>query len=320
VIDDRIRALFAAVYARPDDDTARAVLADALTDGGDARGELIALALAEHRGQLSYDGQSRLATLYGQCEAALLGPLRDVIGGYLHRRGFLAACKVKSFDGALAAVIGDPHWSTVEELELVSGDLEAREAGGHVAPLLAHPTMRALRVVRDLRRSELRRLCATPSETPRLEELSTSGDSLAAVALRFPTLRRLRLESGWQRPIDLQLLFGRLDRWLDEFEGRFEGGRLRLTRGADDRASQLELREIGISFGPEEGRVAPFNNLLDALPAGALTSLTLGFNQRAPEGTARESLVERARAHRLPSLTLLDTTARHIVKVPSEAT
>ncbi len=46
-------ALLEAVYAAPDDDTPRLVFADALTERGDERGELIALQLARARGPVS---------------------------------------------------------------------------------------------------------------------------------------------------------------------------------------------------------------------------------------------------------------------------
>ena len=48
-----LESLFAAVYARPADDGARQVLADALQELGDPRGEFISLQLQSRRTQRS---------------------------------------------------------------------------------------------------------------------------------------------------------------------------------------------------------------------------------------------------------------------------
>lgn len=77
--DADVTALFAAVYADPDDDAARAVLADALEERDDPRGRYINLAL---RGEDAAD-------LLGTYEKEWLGPLVDVLANREWRHGFL---------------------------------------------------------------------------------------------------------------------------------------------------------------------------------------------------------------------------------------
>lgn len=77
--DTDVTALFAAVYADPDDDAARAVLADALEERDDPRGRYINLAL---RGEDAAD-------LLGTYEKEWLGPLVDVLANREWRHGFL---------------------------------------------------------------------------------------------------------------------------------------------------------------------------------------------------------------------------------------
>jgi uncharacterized protein (TIGR02996 family) len=59
----RLSSLFASVCAQPDDDTPRHVLADALMDLGDLRGEFITLQLACARGQATAAARERVLEL-----------------------------------------------------------------------------------------------------------------------------------------------------------------------------------------------------------------------------------------------------------------
>jgi len=119
---DRLRApsrserteadLLDAVYANPNDDMPRSVLADALQARGDARGELIALQLARGRGGTL---SAREKVLTKSLRAEILGPLAPVMFEPVIQRGFLAGGR---------AVITEPHralcdhrwWRTVEWL------------------------------------------------------------------------------------------------------------------------------------------------------------------------------------------------------------
>ena len=102
-------ALLANVYANPDDDAPRMVLADWLQDRGDPRGELIALQLANRSGRMS-PRERELVGMYGP---QMLGTLVKKVKktGIKLERGFLARC-TPSRD-----LDRDPAWATVRELD-----------------------------------------------------------------------------------------------------------------------------------------------------------------------------------------------------------
>nr|HEX4316535.1 TIGR02996 domain-containing protein [Kofleriaceae bacterium] len=85
----RLDALYAAVYASPDDDAPRQVLADALLELGDPRGELIALQLAPRR---DLERERALLDAHG---AAWSAAFRDA-GGVTFERGFPAHLTLSS--------------------------------------------------------------------------------------------------------------------------------------------------------------------------------------------------------------------------------
>ena len=124
---DSIAALFAQVYANPDDDGVRHVLADALIAANDPRGELI-----QHQLQPSADHGRRAMQLIQRHGLTWLGALRDVVVPITYERGFLASCMVVADDARPS--IGRDEWSTVHTIELP----------GRVAFAL-HPVMRSLR-------------------------------------------------------------------------------------------------------------------------------------------------------------------------------
>jgi uncharacterized protein (TIGR02996 family) len=120
--------LFAAVYDDPSDDSRRAVLADALVERGDPRGEFIALQLdAKHRG-LTNDERRREQVLLGKHERAWRGELDGVLGdaGWWSR-GFIAGAQIKRGAVLDRHVVASPLWSTVEyvwfEPDLAEGAL-----------------------------------------------------------------------------------------------------------------------------------------------------------------------------------------------------
>jgi uncharacterized protein (TIGR02996 family) len=122
-----IAGLFAQVYAQPDDDQVRHVLADALIARGDPRGELIQLQL-----QPEADHERRTMQLLQQHGLTWLGGLRRIVVPVAYERGFLASCVVVARPGdALACA----EWGTVHTIELT------REATGFTLA----PSMTALR-------------------------------------------------------------------------------------------------------------------------------------------------------------------------------
>lgn len=121
------------VYANPDDDVPRAVLADLLQSRGDPRGELIAL-------QLAGAGDARVEELVRDHGRMWLGPLHEIAAGAEMQRGFLtrlelAAASAESWEKA----IDHPFLGTVEDL------LAGECSGPRYAELISCSTMRALR-------------------------------------------------------------------------------------------------------------------------------------------------------------------------------
>jgi uncharacterized protein (TIGR02996 family) len=104
----------AAVYARPDDDGARQVVADWLAEKGDPRGEFIALQLSKQPGSKR---EKELEKKHGR---DWLGPLGKVLlrGGVVFRRGFPAAGRYGGSKKLPAGHESWPEWATFEELDL----------------------------------------------------------------------------------------------------------------------------------------------------------------------------------------------------------
>jgi uncharacterized protein (TIGR02996 family) len=137
-------ALTNAVFAAPDDDGARAVLADCLQSAGDPRGELIAIQLAEAEGHASPEATKRADALLKEHKRAWLGPFVRVCSRATFRRGFIAELVFegtwKASKKAWAELAKDPRLATVESI------------GGKVTPdifalFFASDAMRSLRTV-----------------------------------------------------------------------------------------------------------------------------------------------------------------------------
>jgi uncharacterized protein (TIGR02996 family) len=174
--------LLAQVLADPRDDGARAVLADALVELGDPRGELIALQLAPP----TPESTRRANAIIKQHRDALLGVLAPAVTEATFAKGFasriaLKSPKIPAVMHAIAACVGDPLWATVEHLE-GPGD-------GAITP---HAVMRSLRSLAD-------------SDVPieqimqmkRLESLackSVTKTDVGVIVRGFPALRELSLE------------------------------------------------------------------------------------------------------------------------------
>lgn len=109
--------LFAAVWAAPDDDGPRNVLADFLTERGDPRGEFIALQLARAARTLDAAGRKREKELLKRHKKMWLGPIAPLIQPHYLRfeRGFLVTCSLEP-NAELEATLGShPAWSTIRE-------------------------------------------------------------------------------------------------------------------------------------------------------------------------------------------------------------
>ncbi len=128
-----LEALLGAIYDTPDDDAPRLVLADALLERGDPRGEFIALQLRGDRDseRISIKREKELLETYGKQWLGELAPV--VMAGYTFARGFLADCRIDNRQlDRVQKLAGDPAWATVRSL-----------AGSALIGL--HPVMRGLR-------------------------------------------------------------------------------------------------------------------------------------------------------------------------------
>jgi uncharacterized protein (TIGR02996 family) len=115
--------LLAQVLANPDDDEARAVLADVLLEAGHPRGELISLQLEATRRPLTPAEEKRERHILKTARGELLGPLDAVLKpGCTFSRGFLSRAALKqgnsrALASAIEKTVGHPLWATVEHLE-----------------------------------------------------------------------------------------------------------------------------------------------------------------------------------------------------------
>jgi uncharacterized protein (TIGR02996 family) len=134
--------LLAAVFAAPDDDAPRLVLADALQEQGDVRGEFIHLQILIARGEATKEQRAREETLR-QDRASLTvwaHPLSNA--GECHHgfeRGFPAKVRLYTKPAA-PRVLEDPAWATVTELSGVDG--LSKKVG---LQLLTQPALRSVR-------------------------------------------------------------------------------------------------------------------------------------------------------------------------------
>ena len=144
-------ALLADIYANPDDDAPRLVLADLLLERGDPRGELIMLQLERGEAEPSKREQELLKK-HGKTWLGNLAPVLSWGRGYSNtrfRRGFVAVADIiLSVGKKLQPLRTDPAWATVEELQ-----------GSWDAELLLAAPLRALRVIeRQLDAAEIAKL------------------------------------------------------------------------------------------------------------------------------------------------------------------
>lgn len=126
------QALYAAVYADPEADAPRRVLADYLQAQGDPRGEFIALQLLEAPSPEQRAREQELLQLHGKRWSAQLSPLLESTE---FARGFPSWARVRS--GRLTDLHAacraqtQGRWRTLEQLELVAedGSLERLQRG-----------------------------------------------------------------------------------------------------------------------------------------------------------------------------------------------
>lgn len=121
-----IDELFAEVYANPEDDQLRRVLADALMAANDPRGELILYQLEPDK---DHHRTMRLIQAHG---LSWLGALRGFVIPTSYERGFVASCVVTADDAPACA-----EWATLHTIELDTS----------ITSFELHPEMRSLRTL-----------------------------------------------------------------------------------------------------------------------------------------------------------------------------
>jgi uncharacterized protein (TIGR02996 family) len=182
--DAVVSALLEAVYAAPSDLGVRDVLADALLERGDARGEFIA---CSRHGKPTDPNVGR----------AMLGRLGAVVpeGEVVYSRGFPSAVGVYISEDTLPLVEGATEWATIETLRFLAGSVEHLEPAmralhdvgtlseGGLYGLIEHGT--ALPIVRLALRLNGQESVDLLRDVPfeRLEHLSVAGAAATPEAL-----------------------------------------------------------------------------------------------------------------------------------------
>ncbi len=260
--------LFDAVVASPDDDAPRQVLADALLERGDLRGEFLALQLLSARGVATPAQQQREEALRADHQQRWLREIPGlgespviVEGGTVQfHRGFpRSAVLTPRGEG-----VDSPTWRLLERLDVVSHD-------GPVPRELAAPALGRLEVLTGLDGPGLAVLLAGP-ERPRLRELGVHGPAMLAdrgareqaqvLALtRFPALKVLSLaptpfrhHADWLSWLFAAPLLRQLDRLRLQLELPFDvaGLHAQLVRQELPRLT-LELATLGVSLRLHRG-------------------------------------------------------------------
>ncbi|MDP3157535.1 MAG: TIGR02996 domain-containing protein [Archangium sp.] len=187
---DPLEALFAAVWSAPDDDAPRLVLADALTERADPRGEFMVLQIARANGKATNEMRRRERELRAKLKSnkAFGAPFPSM--GVHFERGMPVAV---SMGKAAAALAGHPAWSTVGKL-----DLPPAVKRTELAALLTSPSLAHLREVGSFRyAADLDALGGVPGRwtSVQLDFMPTVG-----VLERMPKLEQLFVVSGSKEP------------------------------------------------------------------------------------------------------------------------
>jgi len=213
------------VYAHPDDDAPRLVLADHLLELGDPRGQFLALQLA--KGKATPAARRKEKALLEKHRADWLGPLAEVVNPYHHvfRRGFLAEAMV-DFGGRTLPPADE--WATVERLRL-RGDRTVE------APTLLDSPFGALREIEALDVGTLATMVTRPEAYPRLTTLSLAGLSFEQSPRAREAVRRI---PALPRVDDVSLTLNRHPWTVEDFAWVYDGDLVRRLRRLEVRLSQ----------------------------------------------------------------------------------
>lgn len=189
-----VAALYEAVYRSPKDLVARRILADALLELDDPRGEFLQLQL----GPSSPATRKREKALLGRYEPDWAGTVGTVLqkGGRRWENGFLTAGRLQVRNlGEALGVADDPAWRLMRDLDLGRSPMFQHPAFAllEAAPLVSMERMTSIKSLRGLR--------AALARSQQLEEIELITARYAyAPADPFPKPRhipRVRMEGRW---------------------------------------------------------------------------------------------------------------------------
>jgi len=292
-IEDQIPALLKQVYAKPGDHPARLVLADALLETGDPRGEFIMLQMRDADGEsLTREMRKRhreLLTMYGR---TWLGPIEPALqkSGLVYRRGFPVQGRATDYRVPnIEAVLAADEWGTFEELDVS----RLRNPGA----IVLRPEMSELRRVWGVGADVFETQRELPFESISVRVRGLPSNEILAACESLPHLRHLDVSNAAGRnelePTRLRALwsgggFGsRLETltttgigvWLAEcvhtelpverltMNGAFRMTTGVLTRGADGDLSHLTLDVAGTASVADlraelSGRLGPVRTVV----------------------------------------------------------
>lgn len=254
--------LFAAVYAAPHDDGPRAVLADALLEQGEPRGEFIALQLARGRaGRPS----SRETAMLKQWAERWLEPITDgVVKGTTFERGFPASCQLRNETPSHEA----REWATIERID--TEGLGARLPGSFFAAT-RFPVLRELGPVDGSilcapEPMAVQRLTVNWCADPEMKALlqSTAFPHLHSLVVnapvRFDALHFEGLASApvgaTLRELDVQLAPNLVGRWARQL-ATFRGPLTSVVVRAADGAWRWDLEATPVGLRVKKGQALP---------------------------------------------------------------
>lgn len=236
---------FRAVYANPDDDGAKQVLADLLIEAGDPRGEFIALQMAPRR---TRKAELKLERLLERHRERFLGPLAAVVSsrsGQRWEKGFLVGCRA-TLDGRF---VDERSWSTVRSIALLNTD-------GEVPLELLGPNFPVLREVTGLPRQGVLPVFAGERSLP-FTTVAVEGPGNAE-AWPLPELEALRIARSLPDLRHLALAIWRFD--VDELEWAWTApvfGRVRTF--------ELQFHRLAANLGTLRDRLLTLKDVPDAL-------------------------------------------------------
>lgn len=179
------------VYADPDDDGVREVLADRWLERGDPRGELVTLQLKDVRGTATPADRKRIASLVRKHDREWLGVLAAVTKNRRWERGFLDEIELLANSvTSMATWVETPQDPALRTVRTI---LKGKANEAHFRRLvMAAPNLREVSAVS---KGMVAELCASPP--PRLEWLAVSAQpekkDVDAIVAAFPQLETLSI-------------------------------------------------------------------------------------------------------------------------------